>query len=125
MNKAFEDVRNFMVACGQIPPDTVLQEESELSKLYRKLIEEEYEEFQEAIQQKDNTEVLDACFDQIWVILGYMYSRGWDVDASWNEGAKSNLSKIDSETGKVLKRSDGKIQKPEGWKPPNFHQFVK
>jgi predicted HAD superfamily Cof-like phosphohydrolase len=54
-----------------------------------------------------------------------MRSRGWDCNAIWEEGAKSNLSKIDPETGLVRRREDGKILKPEGWKEPNFEQFVK
>jgi predicted HAD superfamily Cof-like phosphohydrolase len=54
-----------------------------------------------------------------------MQSRGWNCEDIWDEGAKSNLSKIDSATGKVIKREDGKILKPDGWKPPNFEKFVK
>jgi predicted HAD superfamily Cof-like phosphohydrolase len=61
----------------------------------------------------------------MWVIVGYMKSRGWDCENIWDEGAKSNLSKIDKATGKVIKREDGKILKPEGWKPPDFAKFVK
>ena len=37
----------------------------------------------------------------------------------------SNLFKIDPVTLKVKKREDGKILKPEGWKPPDFAKFVK
>ena len=69
-------------------------------------------------------EIADACFDLMWVAIGYMISRGWNVDKIWDEGALSNLRKIDPETRKVLKREDGKVLKPEGWQPPNFSQFV-
>jgi predicted HAD superfamily Cof-like phosphohydrolase len=61
----------------------------------------------------------------MWVIVGYMKSRGWDCENIWGEGAKSNLSKIDPVTGLVKRREDGKILKPEGWKPPDFTKFVK
>jgi predicted HAD superfamily Cof-like phosphohydrolase len=54
-----------------------------------------------------------------------MLSKGYDVEGAWDEGAKSNLAKIDALTGKVLKRSDGKVLKPEGWKKPDFSKFVK
>jgi predicted HAD superfamily Cof-like phosphohydrolase len=60
----------------------------------------------------------------MWVIIGYMKSRGWDCEGAWDEGAKSNLSKIDPITGKVIRREDGKILKPEGWQPPDFAKFV-
>jgi hypothetical protein len=54
-----------------------------------------------------------------------MLSRGWKCDGIWDEGSLSNLKKIDKSTGKVLKREDGKVLKPEGWKKPDFTRFVK
>ena len=50
--------------------------------------------------------------------------RGYNVDGGWKEVASSNLSKINPETGKVIKRDDGKILKPEGWTPPKLEEFV-
>jgi predicted HAD superfamily Cof-like phosphohydrolase len=61
----------------------------------------------------------------IWVILGYCYMKGFDVDGAWKEVARSNLAKIDPTTGKVIKRADGKVLKPEGWTPPELEQFIK
>lgn len=124
MSKTFTDVAVFLKACGQDYP-VMPSPQNDLSKLYLKLIHEEYEEFTEALRDDDDTEQLDACFDMMWVIIGYMKSRGWDCEAAWDEGAKSNLIKIDPITGKVIRREDGKIMKPEGWKPPNFEKFVK
>ena len=63
--------------------------------------------------------------DMIWVILGYCYMKDYDVEGAWNEVARSNLAKIIPETGKVLKRDDGKVLKPEGWTPPSLANFVK
>lgn len=124
MSKTFTDVNVFMRAAGQdIPPFNA--NESDQSELYKKLIMEEYSEFIEADLLNNDTEKADACFDMIWVIIGYMLSRGWSVEEIWDEGAKSNLAKIDPTTGKVIKRDDGKILKPEGWKPPDFAKFVK
>jgi predicted HAD superfamily Cof-like phosphohydrolase len=37
---------------------------------------------------------------------------------------RTNFAKIDAETGKVRKREDGKVLKPEGWQPPNLVPFV-
>lgn len=124
MCKVFRDVQIFMEAAGQDCPKKPTGR-NELSDLYKKLIAEEFSEFIEAYQKNDDTEELDACFDMIWVIVGYMHSRGWDADKSWDEGAISNLRKIDKKTKKVLRREDGKILKPEGWTPPDFSKFVK
>lgn len=124
MTKVFTDVAVFLKACGQDYP-AIPTPQNDLSKLYLKLIHEEYAEFKEALQDDDDTEQLDACFDMMWVIVGYMKSRGWDCEKSWDEGALSNLSKIDHVTNKVIRREDGKILKPVGWQPPNFAKFVK
>jgi hypothetical protein len=111
----YNDVKTFIEACDQ-----KINISNQI--LYSNLIEEEYREFLSSISDKDE---LDACMDMIWVILGYCYMRGWDVDGAWKEVARSNLSKIDPLTGKVNKRSDGKVLKPEGWTPPQLEQFLK
>jgi phosphoribosyl-ATP pyrophosphohydrolase len=124
MSRVFKDVETFLNAVGQTPPP-FNADESDQSRLYKKLIDEEYSEFIEAWEANDDAEKADACFDMIWVIVGYMRSRGWDVKAIWDHGAGTNLAKIDPETGLVRRREDGKILKPEGWKEPDFSQFVK
>jgi predicted HAD superfamily Cof-like phosphohydrolase len=115
MNK---DVNIFIDACDQVPS-------LENISLYRNLIVEEFWEFKDANQKNDLVEELDACMDMIWVILGFCRMRGFDVDGAWAEVARSNLCKIDSETGKVIKRADGKVMKPEGWTAPVLASFVK
>ena len=120
MTKVIRDVQVFMAAAGQ----TISEDNPTQAELYKNLIEEEYTEWQEALADNDDVEDIDACFDMMWVIIGYMKARGWDCERAWDEGAHSNLSKIDKETGKVIRREDGKILKPEGWQPPNFKKFV-
>lgn len=120
MTKVFTDVTMFMKAVDH----TVSKDNLDQSLLYFKLINEEYGEFIEALEANDEVEQIDACFDMIWVIVGYMLSKGWDCENIWDEGAKSNLSKIDMDTGKVIKREDGKVMKPQGWMPPDFAKFA-
>jgi NTP pyrophosphatase (non-canonical NTP hydrolase) len=114
----YNDVSKFIEACDQ--KSTI-----ENANLYRNLIVEEFWEFQDAYKKNIETEQLDACMDMIWVILGYCKMKGYDVDGAWAEVARSNLAKIDPSTGKVKKREDGKVLKPEGWTPPNLKQFIK
>ncbi len=124
MSKVFADVHVFMHSAGQdVPPFNANR--SDQSDLYMKLIQEEYKELMDAEAVSDDAEICDACFDLMWVLIGYMKSRGWDCEEIWDEGAKSNLSKIDPVTLRVKRREDGKILKPEGWKPPDFAKFVK
>jgi predicted HAD superfamily Cof-like phosphohydrolase len=120
MSKVFTDVAVFMAAAGQ----TITENNEQQASLYRRLIEEEVDEFWQAEALSDDVEEIDACFDMMWVIVGYMRSRGWDCEGIWEEGAKSNLAKIDPTTGTVIKRADGKVLKPDGWKKPDFTKFV-
>lgn len=120
MSSPIGDVNQFMVAAGQ----TTLKNNPDQAALYKKLILEEYSELMAAFDDNDDVEILDAIFDLSWVCFAYAMSRGWDMHSAWNEGAGSNLSKIDPTTGKVIKREDGKILKPAGWQPPNFSKFM-
>lgn len=113
-----------MEASGQLSDSNSEEEKENISELYKDLIDEEYSELDDAYERGDDEKILDGCFDLIWVVAGYMISRGWDFSGAWEEGANSNLSKIDKETGKVKRREDGKILKPAGWKDPDFKQFV-
>ena len=120
MSKTFTDVQMFMLASGQ----SLNTNNEEQAQLYHRLINEEYNEFIKARNENDDVETLDACFDMMWVITGYMLSKGYDVENAWDEGARSNLAKIDRATGKVIKRDDGKVLKPDGWKKPDFSKFT-
>lgn len=111
------DVVRFIDACDQLKLP-------ENASLYRNLMVEEYNEFIVALNKKDEVEQLDACMDLIWVTLGFCYMKGYDVDGAWTEVARSNLAKIDATTGKVIKRADGKVLKPEGWTPPDLRPYV-
>ncbi len=111
------DVDTFQKACDQKPS-------SENIRLYIDLIKEEFDEFREAVEIQDEVEQLDACMDMIWVILGFCHMKGFNVEGAWNEVARTNLNKINQETGKVEKDGNGKVMKPDGWQPPDLTSFV-
>jgi predicted HAD superfamily Cof-like phosphohydrolase len=117
MSNMYFDVATFISACEQ-------ERSKENAELYKNLIKEEVAEFWQAVADSDNVEELDACMDMIWVILGYCHMRGWDVRGAWDEVARSNLSKINPQTGKVIKNENGKVMKPEGWSPPELRRFI-
>lgn len=111
----YNDVKTFIEACDQ-------EKTATNAILYYNLIKEEYQEYLDALEPTDE---LDACMDMIWVILGYCYMRGWNVNDAWKEVARSNLAKINPETGKVIKNEQGKVMKPDGWTPPQLEQYTK
>ena len=93
--------------------------------LYYTLIKEEVAELMAAYKTNDQIEQLDALIDILVVTIGAIHSMGADAEGAWNEVMRTNFAKIDSATGKVTKRRDGKVLKPEGWTPPELRQFLK
>ena len=117
----FRDQEKFMKACGQ----TVDTFNKEQFSLYIDLIEEEFKELKEAINNNDMVETLDALEDILVVTIGAIHSAGFDGEGGWREVMGTNFAKIDKETGLVRKREDGKVLKPVGWVPPNLEPFTK
>ena len=121
MTNPFRDQDKFMTACEQ----TISGMNNEQFKMYANLITEEYDELRVAIANKDAVETLDALVDILVVTIGAMNSMGADGEGAWREVMATNFNKIDRRTGKVLRRDDGKILKPEGWEPPQLANFLK
>ena len=120
MTNPFRDQEKFMRACDQ----TVEGFNQEQFKLYVNLIDEEFKELKEAIENEDMIETLDALEDILVVTIGAIHSAGMDGEGAWKEVMATNFAKIDKETGKVRKREDGKVLKPIGWTPPELAPFV-
>jgi predicted HAD superfamily Cof-like phosphohydrolase len=117
MTNPFRDQAGFMQACGQ----TVGVENRDQYALYLDLIREEVQELEDS--QHPVTD-LDALIDILVVTIGAIHSMGADAEGAWNEVMRSNLDKIDPESGRVLKRDDGKVLKPEGWTPPWLDPYL-
>ena len=121
MTNPFKDSDKFMTACEQ----SISGYNDEQFKMYLTLITEEYTELQEAIAAGDPVETLDALTDILVVTIGAMNSMGADGEGAWREVMATNFAKIDRQLGKVRRREDGKILKPEGWQPPKLAEFLK
>ena len=120
MTNPFKDQEKFMIASDQ----SVDKMNQQQFNMYLRLIEEEAEELNQGIKNNNRTEVLDALTDILVVTIGAIHSAGFDAEGAWNEVMRTNFAKIDPETGKVRKREDGKVLKPEGWTPPDLKQFT-
>lgn len=120
MTNPFKDQSTFMTACDQ----SVGRNNQDQFDLYLNLIKEEVSELQEAVDTNDRVEQLDALTDILVVTIGAIHSMGANGEGAWNEVMRTNFAKIDPATGKVNKRSDGKVLKPEGWQPPNLKSFL-
>ena len=118
MSNPFRDQEKFMRACEQ----TVGEFNEAQYQLYCNLISEEFNELVASTTKVDD---LDALIDILVVTVGAIHSLGADAEGAWKEVMRTNFTKIDKDTGKVRKREDGKVLKPQGWTPPELAQFVK
>lgn len=97
---------------------------SDLIELRIKLLEEEVKEYADAARAGDLIEILDALADIGYILAGTIINHGMQdiYDDAFDEVHRSNMAKLVD--GKVLRRSDGKVMKPEGWQPPDLAQFL-
>ena len=98
--------------------------DEKVQKLRISLIEEELEEFKEAIENKDVVGVADALTDILYVTYGAGAAFGIDLDKCFEEVHNSNMSKLDRD-GRPIYREDGKILKGPDYFEPNLEKIVK
>lgn len=116
-----DDVAKFMQA-GEQKVKSQISNFDQQSMLYFDLVREEFYELSYAFKKFDMVETADACADLIWVIEGLCHSLGIPLQKVWDEVARSNMSK--TVDGKLLKREDGKVLKPDTYSPPDIKTII-
>jgi predicted HAD superfamily Cof-like phosphohydrolase len=125
MQNAIDDVKAFHVACDVpvatkpcIPPTA-------RKELRWSLIEEEInKELVMAMAEENIPAIADAIADGIYVLIGTALEYGIPLAKVWNAVQDANMAKVDATTGKVIRRPDGKILKPDGWQPPDITRII-
>ena len=120
MSNVFAGQYRFMRACEQHTD----RYDADQYAMYLRLIQEETNELMDAVLANDRVEQLDALIDILVVTVGAIHSMGANGQGAWDEVMRTNFAKIDPDTGRVLKRGDGKVLKPQGWQPPELGQFI-
>lgn len=122
MSDMYKDVLDFHKAfslpISQVPN---LPEDKERT-LRMNLLQEEYEEYVQGEIKNDIVEIADALADIIYIACGTAVSYGIPLDKIFEEVHRSNMAKLVD--GKVLRREDGKVIKPEGWKAPDIEKII-
>jgi len=119
----FKNVKEFHIAFGQRVAEKPELPDMEERELRGKLLTEEFREYIEAENDNDIVEIADALADIIYIACGTALSYGIPLDKVFKEVHRSNMAKLVD--GKVLRREDGKIMKPEGWTPPDIASILK
>ena len=119
----FESVKKFMKTFGQEVKEKADFPNNKITSLRYDLIQEELEEFKEAINKKDIKEVADALTDILYVTYGAGHAFGIDLDKCFAEVQNSNMSKL-GEDGRPIYNEKGKVLKGPNYFKPNLSKFV-
>ena len=120
----FEKVGLFMKTFGQEVKITPSLSSEKINNLRISLINEELEEFKEAIRNNDLKEAADALTDILYVTYGAGHAFGINLDKCFDEVQRSNMSKLD-EDGKPIYNEFGKVMKGPKYFKPDLSKFLK
>ena len=119
----FERVGLFMTTFGQEVKKKPGLSSDKINTLRINLIEEELNEFKEAIEKKDLKEVADALTDILYVTYGAGHAFGINLDNCFEEVQKSNMSKLGND-GKPIYNNNGKVMKGPNYFKPDLKKFL-
>lgn len=93
--------------------------------LRHRLMEEENNEYLEACQAGDLTQIADALGDKMYILFGTIIAHGlqYKIEEVFDEIHRSNMSKLD-ENGKPIYREDGKIMKSNKYFLPDIKSIL-
>ena len=108
----FEKVGLFMKTFGQEVKTNPSLSTNKINDLRISLINEELDEFREAIKNDNIKEVADALTDILYVTYGAGHAFGIDLDKCFEEVQRSNMSKLGKD-GKPIYNEYGKAGKAQ------------
>ena len=106
-------VREFTTACHDGVPNHPTMLDDDAIAFIRQMVNDELDELAEA---ETVTDQADALVDAIYYLCDCAVRHGMNLDELFDIVHAANMGKVVD--GKVLRRDDGKIMKPAGWRPP-------
>ena len=91
-------------------PDPYLSIPEAESALRMRLLREETDEVQEAVESEDLEAIAQELADVVYIVYGTALAYGINLDAVLAEVHRANMSKLD-ENGRAILRADGKVLK--------------
>lgn len=112
------------------PPMAMVKEFSRITgqepnpELYAVLVVEEYREWQHEWISNSVEPQLKELTDLLYVIYGYAYARGWDIDEALQRVHANNVGRCVQPDGTVKRRADGKILKNRDYPKVDLSDLV-
>ena len=120
----FDLVEEFMTAFGQDVEKVASMPDRKTAMLRLKLILEEYEELETAVEEHHLVGIADALTDILYVTYGAGHAFGINLDECFEEVHESNMSKLGPD-GKPIYRDDGKVMKGPDYREPDLRKVLK
>jgi predicted HAD superfamily Cof-like phosphohydrolase len=88
-------------------------------------LQEELNEFSEAVKEQDIVEIADAVVDQLYIIFGtaILYGFADKLEALFDEVHRSNMTKLD-ENGEPIYNKNGKVAKSDLYEEPDLKTIL-
>lgn len=126
MKKPIAAVKEFHSAFGLGINEKPVADLGKAKNLLRfNLMKEENEEYLEASNNNDLTEVADALGDMLYILCGTIIEHGMQhkIEEVFDEIQSSNMSKLGVD-GKPIYREDGKVLKGPNYFKPNIDKIL-
>lgn len=108
------EVKQFSDACHDNGnPEKPVLMTPEAIAFIREMVNDELDELEEAT---NTVEQADALVDAIYYICDTAVRHGMNLDTLFKIVHRANMQKVVD--GRVIRREDGKIMKPDGWEDP-------
>lgn len=123
LRKAQEDLKYVSKVLSKV----TFEEEDAVKKLRVLRITLLLEEFAEYLEAEENNDIIGIAgelADVHYVAAGASIAYGINGQGVFSEIQRANMDKLD-ENGKPIYREDGKVLKPEGWKPAQLDKVIR
>jgi predicted HAD superfamily Cof-like phosphohydrolase len=121
----YADVAAFHEKFGLPRPTAPTMINGELLAFRIKFMQEELDEYREAIEAGDMPKAFDALIDLVYVAMGTSVLHGFPWQAGWDEVQRANMTKERATSAEQSKRGTTfDVVKPEGWTAPNIEAIL-
>ena len=121
MNQMWDDIvyfhNKFKIPQSDLPS---VELDGELMEFRIKFLQEEFDEFVDAVEIGDRVKAFDALIDLVYVAMGTAYVCRFPWLLGWDVVQAANIAKTRVEHASESKRGSGyDVVKPEGWISPD------
>ena len=93
-----------------------------------KFLREEFDEFIEGYEERNEAKMADALVDLVYVAMGTAHLKGYPWRALWAEVQRANMTKeraLSSDDSRSKRGSSYDVVKPDGWQPPDIEGVLR